>query len=604
MRPQIPIYVQCEDVLIINNEDINDIRNNNPRLYEKLLLSGELEYFYHGYVLEELIQIAKKEKIEIEANTKNDFNKNIFVGNELSYDMSRLMEQEYKENNIELLPKVYRMWNYQTNNKLLGYHAQKTIILLEKDLYITAGNVDFQNFTFMSADNSDKKIFLRKSTKAVFKNMIFGNVMVEIIDESEGSFENCDFDGTEIGIIQKDNAVIKKISDVSYNNTKHNLHIENFSKYTVREVDISNPYQMKEFLSYSIIDNLIIDEDIDYTSILELEIDNSINIITSNPEEKFAVVIPHLTIRNNFSVAPNIFLYSDINAVDSNNISISAGMLVGKMDLSGALDVIVSDTVFMLDTEEYIVKCKNTGVLFRDVVAAGNKKFIFSESSQLFFERFIAEDVDRLISFSKVSKAKGDNDEYFALKDYYEINDSKIFANKLLYPISNMIVPAGVINNSEVAGNNESSPVVVMNTSIEINNCSIVNRLGSAIVLISSYAKITKSKFMQSNIGVEAMKGSLVDSEGISIDYCDTGIRCSSSNFYGLNASVQNSREIGIKIELTAEYKESFFSGYRTEFTNNKKDVDKKNGSLFLQHDTIDEYFVSLKNEFNKKGSK
>ena len=183
MRVVAPIYIQSADLLIRTKSDVEILRTRDPHTYKKLLLSGDLDPFFYGRVMEEERRRYARMRDDLAKSSEEGR-----IGTIL------LQGRPIEEGHCELLTGRYPLRPSGKEIHVGGYHVQKSIVVVKGEVTIDANEACFSHVSFLPhADHATLRIL--GTTRAAFRFVIFGNVSLVYEDDSEISLDDVTFSG-------------------------------------------------------------------------------------------------------------------------------------------------------------------------------------------------------------------------------------------------------------------------------------------------------------------------------------------------------------------------------------------------------------------------
>ena len=420
MRSVVPVYLQFANTVVSTPADVEALRVNDPEAYEKMVLSGDLGIFYDGLVMLDDAERAARER-------------NALVEKVRSGDTRILLPGPLPPgaSDAELVAGKYHLPDTHAPLRVLGYHVQKSVVVLTRDTVIDCDEVDFRYLSFI-APARGTRLLIRGRTAAYFAHVVFGGVSVEFADESRLHLEDVTFSGVDTPVRQRGRAVLERNDRVAFRNTRVHYHFERFEDATAPVFDRNDPLVFREVLTYSQIDNYVFECDTDFSSLGEMEINRPVRF-TAPEGDRVQVALPKLRLMRDTAFDLSVLLVSDIRVNEISSVRFSLGLFAGRLETDNASDIVLESTVFVLDDPEMPqVSFKDSDVRLKGVStsdihtlfnATGSKITIAANSN--------IRNVQTLVRFYEIARTA--EESIFELENELRLEDSAVECERLYH---------------------------------------------------------------------------------------------------------------------------------------------------------------------------
>jgi len=572
MRAIIPIYIESCNLLIKSIDDVVRIKNEKPKIYNKIILSKELIQFFYGLAKNRERESAIEQYNIMAAKAQDGLIGDVYINDTIIDNIANAF--------IELLPKKYFIESLPSKIHFMGYHTQKTVFYLQEDLIIDAEDIKFSYVSFI-AERKDIKIIISNNTKANFSNVIFGECEVVVKDNAKCWFSNILCNGATRAIVQQGNGCIEKTENVKFNKNKYNYYIENFYSLTMKNIDKENLSAIEDLILYSYIKNFFIEKDMDLSGIGKLYFANTINFKAVYPYKYYQLILPDVFIGSNMHIDQNIIVKGNIIIKEVENKICSLGTLVGKISFNASLNVRIVNTCLLgaLSNEDYPIELVNSSVIFDKVYADGNEKVIKAMNSNFIIVNSNINNVGTLCHYMFM---KENEDDIFKEKNICNISNSSIITRSLVTADKEAAYPTVLISNSSVVGTDSSNTIDYCKY-IEIYNSQISNPYGCAVNLKGIEAVIEKSSFVSSKIGIKAIRNAFVVMKNNIIERNLVGMDVFDAVVFQKDANLFRNNQMALALSVCDDnscYEKIVFYYKGTIFKDNKQDFKRKPGAL------------------------
>ena len=597
MRAIIPVYIESNNLIIKSANDVELIKEEKPKIYNKLILSRELVQFFYGFAMEKEREEAINEYSNLIGTVQDDFIDDVYINNTITDAVKRSF--------VELLPKKYSIKSLPDKIHFMGYHRQKTVIYLEEDLIIDAQDIKFSYVSFI-AERKDLKIIISHNTKVKFSNVIFGECEVIIKDNARCWFSNVSCNGATRAIVQQGEGRIEETDGVIFNKNKYNYYIENFYSLTMKNIDRENLSEIENLILYSYIENFFIEKDIDLSGIGKLHFINKINFKAIYPHRYYHLTLPETFISNNIHIDQNIIVKGNIVIKEVENRVYSLGIIVGGILIDASSNVRIANTCLVgeEDKNDYLVEIVNSSVVFDKVYAQGEEKVAKALNSNL---TVVNSTMNNIGSLCHYIFTREDEDNIFREENICNVLNSSISAKSLVTADKEIVYPIVNVERSNIIGVNNNNTIDCCRY-IKIFNSKISNPYGCAVYLKGVEALIEKSNFTSSKIGIKVDDNSFVVMKNTLIEKNIIGINIFNATLFQKDANLFRNNQVALALSVCDNdlcYEKIVFYYQGTIFKNNIQDFKRNPGALTKKvEDNWDELIEKISNEYKNNKNK
>ena len=353
MRAIIPIYNECDNILVKNKEEFIKLFKNskNKVSLNKIIACGDAERLIFGYADNELLEEIKIEKENIIKNEMRGFELPGILN--FNKENQLLIAGEYYSENKE----IYKNINTR------GYHRQKTRFLTENELKLGGENMSFSNILFKKKNRGqDVFLFLKKGSKLYLKDVIFDGISIVVEDGSYLNMENVTFKGGTIALIQQGHGIIES-KNTYFTGIAYEYYFENLSKETaIGIIDFNNEDDIATYIRKSKVDNFFIYSDLDFQDKDILNVKTNINFINgSEDKENIVLNFKKINLSSKISAEDRIIISGEIEIRDSVETEVNIEIFAGRIN--------VFDSKVRIES---------------NIIPTDRKMGIYSENSELF----------------------------------------------------------------------------------------------------------------------------------------------------------------------------------------------------------------------------
>lgn len=372
MRAIIPIYEEKTGLVLENQQACLDfLANNSQKNLSRLNIvsSGDAQRLMYGYANKKAEESIKEEQQWILTNIQT-------LNNELDFFLPGTLPDGASLYN--LTSGEYEVKNNSINQKaqIIGYHRQKTRLLVTDEMQITGEYVEASFLMFKKkVRGSDCKIIVKSGSTLNLKKIIMDAISIVVEDGARLILSSVEFKGGLSAIIQKGTGVVEVIEKVSFTSVAHEYDFEEFSKETaINVIDYNKHKDIMDFIRKSKAKQFAIYENIDFRNESEIKFKSEIKFI--NPTTNNLIIYLNKAIVSSaFGAGEGIEVRGYIEVRDIEHSIISIKLLYGSIQSIESSNIAIRDTqVIVPSKEKGIIVDKSSIALINTTIEGEDKR--------------------------------------------------------------------------------------------------------------------------------------------------------------------------------------------------------------------------------------
>lgn len=370
MRSIIPVYEESTGLILENKNSCLDFLKMKTGESETLsqlniIASGDAERLMYGYADSKEESAIKEKRLalkskEQELKTKKSF----FFPGELmegstTYNITA-GEYNYKQNEIK------------SSAKLVGYHRQKSRLLVEDGLLISAEKLEL-SYVMLKKKNrgAECNIYIAKGSTLILRNVIMDAISVTVEDGAKLILDSVEFKGGLSAVSQLGNGVVERVGSVEFTSVAYEYDFEFFAKETaVNIIDYDKHKDIIDFIRKSKAKNFSIYKDIDFRGDSDIKFNTEFSFLNTT-DGQLNVYMNKALVSNTFGSSQKISFIGDVEVRDSEGATVSIKEMYGTVTAIDSSNIIVNSSHLLTQKESIGIMIERSSVAIIDSTVEG-----------------------------------------------------------------------------------------------------------------------------------------------------------------------------------------------------------------------------------------